>query len=229
MTGSGWARKVPQPAWEGNALLLRLLALAGGLFGDAGQSLAAGELSPHRLGLHVERGPQGQQVIQHVGAFADELGLVAADAFDQRLDGFFAQLLGDLLAAAAEQAGGVGGVGIGALAPLDHEVKAVEHVFVHVRGTVLALFSVRLLLGFLALCHQRGNSVARGGEGDRLLSRSASWTGAVVILRQNHAACEICRIGTPAWVRRSFAWAMVNSPKWKIEAASTAEAPPRVT
>src|SRR5882762_9908821 len=167
MTGSGWARKVPQPAWEGNALLLRLLALAGGLFGDAGQSLAAGELSPHRLGLHVERGPQGQQVIQHVGAFADELGPIAADAFDQRLDRFLAQLLGDLLAAAAEQAGCIGGVGIGALAALDHDVEAVEHVFFYARKTVLALFAVRLLLGFLVLCHSRGNSTARG-MGDRL-------------------------------------------------------------
>src|SRR4029077_9042013 len=221
-------RKVPQPAREGNDLLVRLLALAGGLLGDARKSLAARQLGPYRLGLHTERRPQGQQVVENVGAFAHELGLVAADNFDQRLDGFLAQLLGDLLASAAEQAGRVGGVGIGALAPLDHEIEAVEHMLVQSRRTVEALFAVRLLLGFLVLCLPRGNSVA-GGEGERLFYKGASWTDAVAILRQNHAAREICRIGTPAWARRSFACAMVNSPKWKSEAASTAEAPPCVT
>ena len=118
------------------------------------------------LGLTPSDGPQGQQVVEHVGAFADQLGPVAADAFDQRLDRFLAQLLGDLLAAAAEQAGGIGGVGIGALAALDDEVEAVEHVLVDAREAVLALFAVRLLLGFLVLCHSRGNSAARG-MGDR--------------------------------------------------------------
>ena len=44
--------------------------------------------------------------------------------------------------------------------------EAVEHVRVDARKAVLALLAVRLLLGFLALCHSRGNSAARG-VGDR--------------------------------------------------------------
>ncbi len=35
--------------------------------------------------------------------------------------------------------------------------------------------------------------------------------------------------GIPAALSRALAWAMVNSPKWKIEAASTAEAWPSIT
>ena len=80
--------------------------------------------------LDADRRPQRQQVVEHVGALGHELGLVAADAFDQRLDRLFAELLGDLLAAAAEQARGVGRVGIGALAAVDHVVQPVEHMLV---------------------------------------------------------------------------------------------------
>ena len=44
---------------------------------------------------------------------------VAGDPLDDRLDGFLAELLRDLLAAAAKQLGGVGGLGIGAAARFD--------------------------------------------------------------------------------------------------------------
>src|SRR5881396_3861530 len=90
-----------------------LLLLARGLLGYAGDALAACQLAPNRLGLHADCRPQGKQVIEHVGAFDHELGPVAADAFDQRLDGFLAQFFGNLLAPAAEQAGSVGSIGVG--------------------------------------------------------------------------------------------------------------------
>ncbi len=194
--------------------------LARGLLGNARQALAAGEFGPDGARLDADRSPQRQEVIKHVGALAHQLGLVAADALDQRLDGFLAQLLGDLLAAAAEQAGGIGGVGIGALAAFDHDIEPVEHMLA---GTArfLAPFQ-RFLFGFLLLGHAPGK--LEGGTLGRLLEGALG-----VILPQNHAAREICRTGTPARARCSFAWAMVKVPKWKIDAASTADAPPLVT
>src|SRR5512143_468495 len=141
MTGSGRTvlASAGAAAWKAPAPSLPSLALAGGLLGDARQALAAGELGPHRLGLDAKRCPQGQQVVEHVGAFTHELGPVATDAFNQRFDGFLAQLLGDLLAAAAEQAGGVGSIGVGALAAFDDEIETVEHMLVPDRKAVLAL------------------------------------------------------------------------------------------
>src|SRR5581483_11053852 len=93
------------------------LVLARRLLCKAAQPFAAGELGPHSLGLDAACRPQGQQVVEHVGALAHELGLVAADALDQRLDRLLAQLLGDLLAAACEQPRRVRSVGIGARRP----------------------------------------------------------------------------------------------------------------
>jgi hypothetical protein len=97
-------------------------------------------------------------VIEQVGAFGDQLRPVALDALDQRLDGFLAQLLGDLGAAAAEQAGGVGGVGVGALAAVDHEIEAVEHMLVDAGNAVAALF----LGAFGSSLRHRGNSPPEG-------------------------------------------------------------------
>src|SRR5205814_9031017 len=111
-----------------------------------------------------------------IGALAHELGLVAANALDQRLDRLFAQLLGDLLAAAAEQAGGVGGLRVGALAAVDHGIKTVEHVLVG--EAVLMALLARLLVRFLLLGHRRG-------------TLDASWTVAEPILCPNHALGEI--------------------------------------
>src|SRR6185436_19235448 len=93
-----------------------LFLLARRLLGKRAQSLAACQLGPDGRRPDADRRPQGQQVVEQVGALADQLDLVAADALDQRLDRLLAELLGDLLAAAAEQAGSVGSLGIGALA-----------------------------------------------------------------------------------------------------------------
>src|SRR5688572_30828159 len=122
-----------------------LSSLAACLLGDARQAFAAGELGPYRLGLHAGRGPQGQQVVEQVGAFGDQLRPVALDALDERLDGFLAQLLGDLRAAAAEQTGGVGGIGVGALAAVDHDVESIEHMLVATDEAIPALPVERLL------------------------------------------------------------------------------------
>src|SRR5260370_17816049 len=125
------------------------LALAGGLLGDARKSLAACQLGPDGLGFHAERRQQGQQMVEHVGAFAHELRPVAADAFDQRLDGFLAQLFGDLLAAAAEQAGRVGSVGVGALVPPDRGGEADARPALRNRRHAPWRLSGLLLLGLL--------------------------------------------------------------------------------
>src|SRR5688572_31335880 len=74
--------------------------LASGFLDQAGQALAPAELAPYRLRLDPVGRPQSEQVVEHVGAFANELGPVAANALDDRLDRFLAQFLGDLLAAA---------------------------------------------------------------------------------------------------------------------------------
>src|SRR3546814_2164438 len=50
-----------------------------------------------------------------------------ARSFDHRLHRFLADLLGDLVEAAMEQARGVRAVGIGAAAALDHRVERIEH------------------------------------------------------------------------------------------------------
>src|SRR6188768_3638990 len=131
-----------------------LVLLARSLLGKPAQSLAACQLGPDGRRPDTGRRPKGQQVVEQVGALADQLGLVAADALDQRLDRLLAQLLGDLLATAAEQAGGVGGLGIGALAAVDHGIEPVEHVLDGDNALPAPL--QRLLLGFLLLGHLRG-------------------------------------------------------------------------
>ena len=115
-------------------------------------------------------------MIEHVGALADQLGLVAADALDHGLDRFLAQLLGDLLAAAAEQAGGIGGVGIGALAAVDHGVQPVEHVLVG--DAVLWRFFSAFFLAFFFFAIEGYSATP------------LAWA-LRTILRQNHAGCEI--------------------------------------
>ncbi len=51
------------------------LLLSACLLGDARQALAPRQLGPYGGRLHAGRRPQGQQVMEHVGAFAGQLGL----------------------------------------------------------------------------------------------------------------------------------------------------------
>ena len=90
------------------------------------------------------------------------------------------------------------------------------------------LYHLLVLSAFLAFFFFAIRELRRLG-GQAIENLNAPLERAPGTLRENYAAREICRTGTPARARCSFACAMVNSPKWKIEAASTAEAPPFVT
>ena len=62
------------------------------------------------------------------------------------------------------------------------------------------------------------------GEGKgRVLKRSAAETSAETTIESGYGSS---RIGSPAAAMWALAWPMVDSPKWKIEAASTAVAWP---
>src|SRR3546814_3970767 len=68
-----------------------------------------------------------QQVVEQVGRLVHHALPATARSFDHRLHRFLADLLGDLVEAAMEQARGVRAVGIGAAAALDHRVERIEH------------------------------------------------------------------------------------------------------
>src|SRR5262249_9220519 len=75
-----------------------------------------------------------EQVVEHVGALADQRGSVAAHPFDNRLDRLLAEFLGDLCLAASEQLCRVGGRRVGAAARIDdppHPVKRVAELVSH--------------------------------------------------------------------------------------------------
>ena len=68
-----------------------------GLFRDAADAFAARPARPRpSSGRDAGLGPQHQQVVEQVGAFADQRGAVAAHRLDHRLDRLLAELLGDL-------------------------------------------------------------------------------------------------------------------------------------
>jgi len=58
-------------------------------------------------------------VKQQIGAFADQRGIVVAHRLDDRLDRLLPEFLRRLAAAAHQQLGRVGGVGIGIAAGID--------------------------------------------------------------------------------------------------------------
>src|SRR6185437_11233275 len=86
---------------EPNLPRARLLLL------DPRHPLAACELGGDVGGGEAGVGPDYEEVVEHVGAFEDERGAVAAGGFDDRLDRFLAEFLRDLFAAFGEEAGGV--------------------------------------------------------------------------------------------------------------------------
>src|SRR3546814_181358 len=98
-----------------------------GLFGNAGNALAALQGRPHLGRLYAAGGPQHQQVVEQVGRLVHHALPATARSFDHRLHRFLADLLGDLVEAAMEQARGVRAVGIGAAGALDHRVERIEH------------------------------------------------------------------------------------------------------
>ena len=75
-------------------------------------------------------------MVKQVRAFLDQPAPVAAHRFDDRLDGFLAYLLRDLLPAQIEVARGAGGFGVGAAPAFDDRVKPVENIrLAHMRGS----------------------------------------------------------------------------------------------
>jgi len=67
-------------------------------------------------------------VIEYVGAFGDEMGLVVAERCNDGFYRLFAQLLGNLRRAALQQLGRVGLRGVGTLARLDLGEERIKRV-----------------------------------------------------------------------------------------------------
>src|SRR5262249_57278786 len=91
------------------------------------RAFCARQLDCYVRGREAGIGPQSQEVIEQIGAFADEPSAVAANPFDEQLDCFLAELLRDLRPAAEKQPGGVGGLRVAAAARIDHAPQAIEH------------------------------------------------------------------------------------------------------
>jgi hypothetical protein len=68
--------------------------------------LALFHLAPHVVGTHAGGGPQHGEIIQKVGALADDGFGLAVDGVDDDLDGLLRQLLRHLVGTALKQPGG---------------------------------------------------------------------------------------------------------------------------
>ena len=76
-------------------------------------------LTPRQFGRHIGRAdpgrrPHHQQMIQHIGALADQRGAVAPGALDDRLDRLLTEFLRDFGLAARQQLRGIGAGRVGA-------------------------------------------------------------------------------------------------------------------
>src|SRR6185436_1463218 len=145
----------------------------------------------------VARLQQHQQVKQQVGAFGDQMVPIVLDRRDHGLDRFLAQFLGAVLRALVEQFAGVGRLSSRCGPCIDGGGQIVD------RKTR----------------HQLNSTLARGLRPRRRPRQGLSTF--VTASRQGSS-----RIGSPARTMCSLACRMVNSPKWNIEAASTAVAWP---
>src|SRR5579872_251785 len=181
------------------------------------RAFASRQLRPHVGRRHAGIRPQHQEMIEEIGALADDARAVGAYRLDDQLDRLLAELLGDLRRAAAEQLGGVGFRRIGALAGRDHTVEPLQH---------FARLNAHHFFPRRYPPPQPSPSRGEGAKRCSLLDMTPSpREGEGRDGGYNVGHCVI-RMGTPAAARWALAWAMVNRPKWKIEAASTAEAPP---
>src|SRR5665213_4081390 len=141
---------------------------------------------------------------QHVGAFGDQMLAIVFDGGDDGFDRFLAEFLGAVLGALVEQLAGVGRLSSRYRAGIDGGSKVMDRKTRH---------QLKLTRG--ALLKARGRSGK--AEAAHTPAFSTSMTGS------RHGSS---RIGSPARTIWSLASRTVNSPKWKIDAASTAVACP---
>src|SRR6185436_20008517 len=134
---------------------------------------------------------------QQIGAFGDQMVAVVLDRRDHGLDRFLAQLLGAVLRALVEQFAGVGRLSSRCGPCIDGGGQIMDR----------------------EARHQPNSTLAPGPRPGRRPDQGLS----TFVGRSRQGSS---RIGSPARTMCSLAWRMVNSPKWNIEAASTAVAWP---
>src|SRR5215510_10717029 len=133
---------------------------------------------------------------QQIGAFGDQLLAILPDRGDHGLDRFFAQLLGAVLRALVEQLPGIGRLSAGCCAGIDGGGQIVDGETRH---------------------HLNSTTLAP------LCPRAIRTSLSIFVTGSRQGSS---RIGKPWRTMWSLACRMVNSPKWKIDAASPAVAWP---
>src|ERR1700758_1102794 len=83
---------------------------------ESGDAFAARQLGGNISGGHSGGGPQHQQMIEQIGALADECGRVLSNTLDDRFNRLLTELLSNLRPAAGEEPRGIGSLRIGAAA-----------------------------------------------------------------------------------------------------------------
>lgn len=84
------------------------------------------EFAHHVVRCHARLRPDHEQVIEQVGAFKDQMFLVALHGGDHGFNGFLAQLFGGLGHAVGEELGRIGDLRISVLAGHDLFIEIVE-------------------------------------------------------------------------------------------------------
>src|SRR5204862_2671921 len=147
--------------------------------------------------LDAARLQKHQQMKQQIRAFGDQMVAIVLDRRDHGLDRLLAQFLGAVLRTLVEQFAGVGRLSSRCGPCIDGGGQIMDRETRHQPNSILA--------------------PGRRPQRRPMTGLSTFATGS----RQGSS-----RIGKPARTMCSLAWRMVNSPKWNIEAASTAVAWP---
>src|ERR1700721_1604387 len=108
------SRLRPEPPERSEADEARSSALAAVLFVNARDALAALEFGGDVVRREAGGGPQHQQVVEHIGAFAGERGAVVVHRLDDGFERLLAEFTSDADRAEGEQLRGVGAVRTGA-------------------------------------------------------------------------------------------------------------------
>src|SRR5439155_236692 len=146
--------------------------------------------------FHAARLQQHQQVKQQVGAFGNQMVAIVLDRGDDRLHRLLAKFLGAMLRTLVQQFARI------------RRFSARRHAGIDGGGKIMDR-KTRHQLKLMRARRDGTLSIPWGFSTSGTRSRQGS-----------------SRIGSPARTMWSLAWRMVNSPKWKIDAASTAVAWP---
>src|SRR6202022_2845717 len=173
-----------------------LIALARGLLVQSGHRRALRQRRLDFFKLHAARLQKHQQVKQQVGAFGHQVVAIVLDRGDHGFHRLLAKLLGAMLRTLVQQFAGVGRLSSRRRAGIDGGGQVMDRETRH--------------------------QLTPRGRPQSIGRRSyAAFSSSVTKSRQGSS-----RIGSPTRTIWSFASRMVNSPKWKIDAASTAVAWP---